>query len=639
MQKILQRGVCDPWHSDPVFSLLNRNLSENWALEYTGADLIKEEFLSEMSIPPGLIALVDTDTRAFNNHGRHVHNIMSGSSHFSILPETQTLNRYELLGGQGKVDSDFELDARKLGQRGHQPKYLNLSIKLDGHWPISLAHMIRSSNDDQRFIFAAGNEARRIDQDLSELASGNNKVLIVGSLTPFGSPTITSNFGDLVISAPSDHHLVAKDKSKIHIFGETSGAAPQVTAALAAFDLIADYHPTPEEIRRLLANSVTPFPFSHGDQYGKGILNTYRLTAIAKRIKDKCRGNTYCSKAMIASDDIYHFTHNKDLEHKLATSFPYCVQTASRLTKLKRVAFDCRDLRNTFKALRQRALLNPEDKNLWRILACVHAAHGLHANAIFYAKLAHDSAQIVQSQAALVAQFQKQNPTESKNSLVQRKSEIFHDDLFNQNPSLKNLTGWFTPTIQISRRLIQRLDKDINETLTQIESLSENQQLGLLSQLGYKEETNAWMRSRPTPPWLIALFKSRTVSERTAAAAFELITSWKEPAEKIHFIQAGLDNPSPEVRKSAALSVARALAREPYAKNKISQKLQRRWHELLQIIIAREDPTMVEVALSGLQASHIAHAQILESLSQHHSPSLRAAANKQICKWLPEKCK
>ena len=98
---------------------------------------------------------------------------------------------------------------------------------------------------------------------------------------------------------------------------------------------------------------------------GVGMLNSYKLGMVGKRLKQICGTDISCFKDHIQKEETYIFPDDQNvLLEEVKLAFPECssdmCQTESNLR--------CEDKLSVFKKLRQAAFLNPSNKELWREL-------------------------------------------------------------------------------------------------------------------------------------------------------------------------------------------------------------------------------------------------------------------------------
>ena len=389
--------------------LMKGTLSDYWAQELIGSDLLREE-LKKASVPEvnNLIAVVDLDVI---NHMTRVKNLISNEGSHAVLP---ALKNEKILSTQAGFAGDYINLAEKL--RKNPPHFINNSMSWGS----------RDRNDDiyealERlsppavFVTAAGNEFpfETVDNTLKDKASRNFDAIVVGSFSPNGFASDFSNSGrEVHIMAPSDHWLTSSDENGEYVkFSGTSGATPLVTGSLAGFEWLSGYHPTPEEAKVLLERTALPTLHSHEEPQinGKGLLNAYKLGEVGKRLKKKCsKKGPSCFKDEIVKEENYRFAVDESLKKDLGKIFPDCAIGKKPAVSLEIPS--CKKKEEVFKRLRQAILLNPEEsKEFLKSLSCIYKEGGFsqNAEALDNLTLALSSKEEVRASIRVLAEKQK----------------------------------------------------------------------------------------------------------------------------------------------------------------------------------------------------------------------------------------
>ena len=232
-------------------------------------------------------------------------------------------------------------------------------------------------------VTAAGNDYPKPITRLKTSTSKNFNAIIVGSMAPDGFRSYFSQTGEEVhITAPSDTYITsANEDGSYRQFGGTSGATPLVTGSLAGFEWLASYHPTAEEAKILLAKTAIPTIYANDQpkKNGVGMVNAYKLGMVGKHLKQMCGSNISCFKKLIQEDGIYEFSEDPGLSEALDRAFPRCSRTTCGPSNNDQAAV-CSDKAAVVERLRKAAFLNPQNKELWRNLACIYAAGGFTEN-------------------------------------------------------------------------------------------------------------------------------------------------------------------------------------------------------------------------------------------------------------------
>ncbi len=231
-------------------------------------------------------------------------------------------------------------------------------------------------------VSSAGNFAPKPISDTAIEISKDVNAILVGSLSTGGTPSSFSQKGEEVhIMAPSGHFLTsATSTGHYRKYGGTSGAAPLVTGSLAGFEWIAGYHPTAAEAKILLLKTAIHMKgITKG--HGVGMVNAYKLAMVAEKLKKACGKNISCFKDKIKQDDTYRFPEDEAVSEALDKAFPSCSSTCTE-EDLKSTP-SCAEKANALKEFRKQVFLNPQNKNLWKKLACVYAEGGFEENSRF----------------------------------------------------------------------------------------------------------------------------------------------------------------------------------------------------------------------------------------------------------------
>ena len=372
--------------------LMNGTLSDYWAQELTGSDLLREEL--KKTDPPDIENWIAVFDSRDENHNIHVSNLILDEGNHAVLPEltdrkTSFINvdtpvyeeRYK--STLALYETGFPGDYF-FGFRKRAPHYINNSMEWKKSKDIYEVFQKLSSAkiSPSVVVVAAGNSFPKRLDDMEEQASRDFDVILVGSLSPDGFVSWFSQSGrEVSILAPSDEWITsAGQNGEYEKFSGTSGAAPLVTGSLAAFEWLSGYHPTAQEAKILLEKTALPTVHSHEKPRinGTGLLNSYKLGEVAKRLKKKCRGRgVFCFKEEISKDENYHFSGDKDLKEELSKVFPSCgFGKGAVLSKVS----SCEEKKEMFNRLRRSVLLSPRPE-LLRSLSCIYKRAGFSQNA------------------------------------------------------------------------------------------------------------------------------------------------------------------------------------------------------------------------------------------------------------------
>ena len=380
--------------------LMDGKLSDYWAQELTGSDLLREEL--KKTDPPDIenwIAVFDTRDE---NHNIHVSNLISGEGAYAVLPELT--DRKNPLIDNVDMRSESKPSYEKkykaaltlyetshpgdylFGFRKRAPHYINNSMGWAGSEDISEVFEKLSSAkiSPSVVVVSAGNSFPERLEYIQEQASRDFDVILVGSFSPKGFVSWFSQSGNEVsVLAPSDQWITSAGKQgEYEMFGGTSGAAPLVTGSLAGFEWLSGYHPTAQEAKILLEKTALPTVHSHEKPRinGAGLLNSYKLGEVAKRLKKKCSGRSAsCFKEEIRKDENYQFSEDKDLKEELSKVFPSCGFGKENSEVLSKIS-NCEEKKEMFNRLRRSVLLSPRPE-LLRSLSCIYKGAGFSQNA------------------------------------------------------------------------------------------------------------------------------------------------------------------------------------------------------------------------------------------------------------------
>ncbi|MFZ4713779.1 MAG: S8 family serine peptidase [Bacteriovoracaceae bacterium] len=351
-------------------------LSAYWAQEYTGTDLVRERLKSSV-IEPGLIEVWDS-----NEHGESVSNLIAGQKPSALIPSNSNpAIRY--------VDGIFNPEAAHLKAASecltekNCGKYINNSIE----WRDSklVAEAIEKVSEHSVFITANGNEGN-LTENAKRVIATNHKVIMVSSLAPDGTGSSFTNFApETTISAPSDNSLLSYIGDEPVKFGGTSGAAPQVTAALASFTVLTGYQLNTSESKFLLGKTALPFPnYPAPNSLGSGMLNSYKIAEVAIRLKEKCKNNKECFKKSLADEKTYNISINAPQVIKEAQKgFPECTDGLEKTS-----SSTCEEKKLILKNLRKAAFLDHSNPSLWKFISCISKNDGMTKNSEFYESMA-----------------------------------------------------------------------------------------------------------------------------------------------------------------------------------------------------------------------------------------------------------
>ena len=367
-------------------------LSDYWAQELIGVDLLREE-LKNISPPKreNWISVFDTQKES---HSTYVRNLISDEGPHAVLPKLED-EKTDLF--EGKVEK-YSRNVLSLFRTRFPGDYVTEANDLQKTSPHFINHSMSWGNSEDIYevfqelsppaivVTASENIFFGRLSTLKNKASKNFDVINVGSLDSNGFVSDFSSSGEEVhIMAPSGGWLSsAKENGDPKQFSGTSGATPLVTGSLAGFEWLSGYHPTSKEAKILLEKTALPTLHSHEEPQvnGVGLVNSYKLGRVGKRLKEKCKNKSlFCFKEEILNEENYYFDLDKldkNLKRDLGKVFPDCAGKKPSNSE----ASNCKEKGEVLKRLRQAILLNPkESKDFLKSLSCIYKEGGFLQNA------------------------------------------------------------------------------------------------------------------------------------------------------------------------------------------------------------------------------------------------------------------
>ena len=406
------------------FGMFKGKLSDYWAQEMIGSDLLREKLERATSIQKHLVEVFDMD---FLGHHIGVRNLVSDEGRHAVLPEigdragiTLTPSGSSTLMAADKLltkaeqncaaykdssDSSTTPDSSSQNSINNNeivasddpyeqcktnifPSFINNSLVWFGS---IYTKSFESISSPSVIVVSSGNFAKIADfHPLAHLLKGTNlhkvkaskdfNAILVGSMAPDGRRSGFSNFHEEVhIMAPSDSFLTSAYKDQRFPFGGTSGAAPLVTGSLAGFEWLSGYHPTAAEAKILLEKTAIPTLDANKvpQLNGVGMVNSYKLGMVGELLKITCGKNVSCFKEKIQKEATYNFPEDQGLLQAVNNAFPHCSSNQCN----RRSNRTCEDKAAVFERLRKAAFLNPSNGELWRNIACIYDSANFTKNA------------------------------------------------------------------------------------------------------------------------------------------------------------------------------------------------------------------------------------------------------------------
>ena len=358
-----------------------------WAQHYAGTDLLREELEKIQFSREDVFSIVgiwDIDVR---QHGEQVSNLVGGPKDSAVIPLNKTMPYINFSYDPYDTKNTFHEGYTDLYKNCHQkeincPIYINNSFRWLSNPTIGrLASMM--SSQGTTIVTAAGNSGSPMDPLQAKVAK-SDRVIPVASLGPDGYPTASTSYGDGVdIIVPSGESMRSYNfEGERTDFGFTSGGAPLVTGTLGGFTLLSGYPLATHEIKHLLSKTAIPMPYLPSDHLlGAGILNSYKISQVALRIKEKCKGHSSdfqkneCMQDALRIDSTYQFEEESaGLFNEAIDFFPEC-RPENPSEKVDNSCEEIVEKQYAFTKLRKAAFLNPTNPGPWQALACVKEKH------------------------------------------------------------------------------------------------------------------------------------------------------------------------------------------------------------------------------------------------------------------------
>lgn len=390
---------CNPFEQTKV--TVDKSLSPFWAQEYTGSDLVRLELQNIMNdaffIQENLLEIWDSSK---NNHGHYVSSMMIGPHQGATIPSDWMLGIFNIKKEKTIPDStqanweEMTHNLESLVDGVQNPLYVNFSMGLAQRqdWAELL---VKAHQRGATIVMAAGNQGLPLDE-FEEKIGRDDHVILVSHLDTDGLPHADTNLSDhTTISAPSSFEINAMDfyhesnyneKGLHHEFGGSSGAAPQVSVALAVFTLLTEYYLDVQEAKHLLKATALPYAFiPTPNRAGHGLLNTYKIFHWAKNISKVCDGHFHCIKNNIVMVDKYlpklsalEKSQLEEAKNEFASCFEKNHNDVD--SDLKR---GCEKKKNALRMIRKSSFLTLDPK-LFKGLECIAREYHYEKNAQFY---------------------------------------------------------------------------------------------------------------------------------------------------------------------------------------------------------------------------------------------------------------
>ena len=354
-----------------------KRLTTEWAQEYIGSDLVKEE-LRDLNLGKVKLAIFDLgfeqdyvtlnrpievppqlnrNRRMTAHHGTSVASVINGPESYGHSEAIDLIN-LSAISFAGYYSFAF----RNFEQNNEYPKIISNSL---GWGSDSIKEVAKKASDKNILWFlASGNDWPTPVRDWEI----DSEALLVGSFAPNGLTTFgTQLHDDMLILAPSNSELLAiNGYGNRTLFGGTSGATPVVAATMANIATLWPEVDRESTKKLLLHTSFASAENKLGNEKAPRLLNSYRAFKIAQRVLSSCSGESNLKTCFLDSLDnpsFYFF----DLEVISCAEF---VDTH-------------RDFQaDILKKMRRRGLLGIKGQD--QELACAYRFLGFEKNAEFY---------------------------------------------------------------------------------------------------------------------------------------------------------------------------------------------------------------------------------------------------------------
>ena len=358
-----------------------------WAQEYMGVDLLRKRLEAFGGIQVTSNDIQVWDTHVYR-HGHYVSNLIAGPFPSAVIPRAWAIPITKVEEVHGSPDHLYKKAYEQC--RGHCPYYIQNSMYWYGSTTIA-RHIFYAMNrrEGTLTITGANNNDEFVEKEKAGMAK-NKRLIIAGSVDPLGDPSPLSSYSiNTTISVPADKWIRSYSFRGHPIsFGITSATSP-TTGALMAFTALTGYPLNGVQAQTLLAKTAIHFPrLPSSNSMGAGILNVYKIGAVAFKLRDICQNDQTCVASYIDSDTTYNFNLTQErsvLLTKAQHVFPTCFVESSVLSLPDT---SCEEKHETLEELRKLAFLNPSDKDIWQIISCINRENGLTTHAEFYTRLA-----------------------------------------------------------------------------------------------------------------------------------------------------------------------------------------------------------------------------------------------------------
>lgn len=202
---------------------------------------------------------------------KYGHGTMVAGAIAKSTPSNVKFSSYKIYNSQGKATSSMALSALEyIKQSSNKPDIINCSfVSRSG-----LGTVIDELVDMGITVVAgAGNDSVEVYQQPAIFDS----TITVAATNYYGKPCSFTNYGSCVdISAPGEYiHTADMSSNSAYTFVNGTSFATPIVSAAAAYVLMENKNYTPEQVKREIIATATPFKKSdcYYDRYGAGIVN------------------------------------------------------------------------------------------------------------------------------------------------------------------------------------------------------------------------------------------------------------------------------------------------------------------------------------------------------------------------------
>jgi len=362
-------------------TVLDRKLSPNWAHEYMGSDLVREEIkvyptskvnvaIFDSGFEQDYVTLTEeirvprkrNGNRFMRaNHGTAVANLFNGPAPYGT---TDNLNLINLTAVT--YQSKYSYAFHHFDKEQRFPKIISNSLGWKSEKVPELAQLAHEKNI--LWFLASGNSWPEPVKEL-EVSS---KALLVGSFSPSGLTSFETQSDErlLVLAASNEELPSINGKGEPFLFGATSGATPIVAATVTNMASLLPQITRAQVFKIIQTTALPSMENKLGDKNQPGLLNAYKAFRVSAKISKRCppsSDNETCITQALLEPGLFNFS-----------SELFTCEQFLQTPKGKAKAY--------LAAMRRSALLGNQDQ--LTELACAYKVLGFDKNVEFYEFLA-----------------------------------------------------------------------------------------------------------------------------------------------------------------------------------------------------------------------------------------------------------